>query len=62
MQIAAAQGPVVEHGRRSRADEALMQQREIKAQPRVWYRFNEGFSNAVRKPVLLRDMLQVSNK
>jgi len=39
-----------------------MQQREIKAQPRVWYRFNEGFSNAVRKPVLLRDMLQVSNK
>jgi len=37
--------------------EQLRQHRQAKAQHRVWYKFNEGFSNAVRKTLHIKDFL-----
>ena len=31
--------------------------RPQRAQQQVWFKFNEGFSNAVRKPLLVKDFL-----
>jgi len=37
--------------------EQLRQHRQAKAQQRIWYKFNEGFSNAVRKTLHIKDFL-----
>ena len=41
-----------------RTDSAALRQRQAdKTQMRVWYKFHEGVSNAVRKRLLMRDLL-----
>jgi chromosome transmission fidelity protein 18 len=40
-------------GKRRRTDSS----NALKIQPNVWVRFHEGYSNAVRKPVVFADLL-----
>lgn len=51
VEIAAETGDGEGKRRRTESSSAL------KIQPDVWVRFNEGYSNAVRKPVRLVDLL-----
>lgn len=34
---------------------------EIKVTPKIWYKYNEGFSNAVRKPIKIKNLFRVTS-
>jgi chromosome transmission fidelity protein 18 len=44
---------MIDDGKRRRTDS----NNALKIQPNVWVRFNEGYSNAVRKPVAFAELL-----
>lgn len=52
-------GRIINEARSGSAGKASKQSRkeEQKDEGRVWVSFNEGFSNAVRKPITLKELL-----